>query len=249
MMKNFKFVIQYEGTRYQGWQRQVSTDNTIQGKIEAILSKMTGQDVEITASGRTDSGVHAYGQVANAHMETSMTGKQIMDYVNQYLPEDIGVISVEEVSERFHARLNASEKTYLYRVLCSDIPHIFDRRYVYVMPHELDLEAMRMAASYFIGTHDFKAFCTKKKLKKSTVRRITNIEISKVGDEVRFLYTGNGFLYHMVRILTGTLLEVGRGERDAHSMNEILQSKKREMAGELIPGKGLTLVEVKYDEK
>lgn len=248
-MKNYKFVIQYEGTRYQGWQKQVSTENTIQGKIEAILSKMTGTPVEIAGSGRTDAGVHAFGQVANAHFETKLAPTAIMEYMNRYLPEDIAVISVEEVDERFHARLNASEKTYLYRVLCSDVPHIFDRRYVYVMPKELNIQAMRDAAELLKGTHDFKGFSTKKKMKKSTVRTITDIQIQCEGDEVRFLYKGNGFLYHMVRILTGTLLEIGRGERTIDSIEEVFESRNRELAGELVPGKGLTLVEVKYEKE
>lgn len=247
-MKNYKLVIQYEGTRYQGWQRQITTDNTIQGKLEAVLSKMTGTKVEISGSGRTDTGVHALGQVANVHLDTKLSTDEIMEYMNQYLPEDIAVISVEEADERFHARLNASEKIYEYRVLCSSVPHIFDRRYVYVMPKELDIKAMQEAAAYFIGKHDFKAFCTKKKMKKSTVRNIKEIVINRVGDEVRFRYTGNGFLYHMVRIMTGTLLEVGRGERKAEEMPLILESGNREMAGELIPGRGLTLVEVRYEK-
>lgn len=248
MMKNFKLTIQYEGTRYQGWQKQVSTDNTIQGKLEAVLSKMAGADVEITGSGRTDAGVHAFCQVANVHLKGDFSCEYILEYVNRYLPEDIAVICVEEVNERFHARLHATEKTYLYRVLCSDIPHVFDRRYVHVLPEKLDVKAMKKAAAYLVGTHDFKSFCTKKKLKKSTVRTVYKIDITCEGDEVKFCYTGNGFLYHMVRIMTGTLLEVGRGVRSADSMPGILESKNREAAGELVPGKGLTLMEVKYGE-
>lgn len=248
-MSNYKFVIQYEGTRYQGWQKQVSTENTIQGKIEAVLSKMVGKTVEIDGSGRTDAGVHAYGQVANAHFETKLATKEILEYMNRYLPEDIAVISVEKVGDRFHARLNASEKTYMYRVMCSDVPHIFDRRYVYVMSKELDLHAMEQATQLLKGTHDFKGFSTKKKMKKSTIRTITDIQIKREGDEVRFIYKGNGFLYHMVRILTGTLLEIGRGERSVDSIYEIFESKNRELAGELVPGKGLTLVEVNYENE
>jgi len=247
-MKNYKFVIQYEGTRYQGWQRQITSQQTIQGKLEAVLSKMTDRKVEIAGSGRTDSGVHALGQVASAHLETVLSPDEIMSYVNQYLPEDIAVISVEEVDDRFHARLKAREKTYLYRVLCSEVPHIFDRRYVYVHPAKLDLNAMRRGAELLRGTHDFKGFSTKKKMKKSTVRTVYEIQIEQVGDEVHFRYRGDGFLYHMVRIITGTLLEIGRGERTPETIPDILRSKDREMAGELVPGKGLTLVEVSYEE-
>lgn len=255
-MSNFKMTLQYEGTRYQGWQRQDSTDNTIQGKMEALLSKMTGQQTEVQGSGRTDAGVHALGQVANFHANTEMTSEEMLEYINRYLPEDIGVISLEQVSERFHSRLNARRKTYCYRVICSGLPHVFDRRFAHVIAEEVDVDAMRRAASYFLGTHDFKAFTSNKRGKKSTVRTIEEIRIERVGsfsmkrqgidDEIRFTYSGNGFLYHMVRILTGTLLEVGTHKRKPEEMPGILASGSRENAGELVPAKGLTLMEVHY---
>ena len=248
-MKNYKLVIQYEGTRYKGWQRQDTTEQTIQGKLEGIFSKMEGRKVEVTGSGRTDAGVHALGQVANVHLETAMSQKEIMNYVNQYLPEDIAVLSVTEVSERFHSRLNAKRKTYLYRIRNTQVRNVFQRRYVHVFTKKLDLQAMQRAAGYLEGTHDFKAFSTKKKMKKSTVRRIDRIEITKKDGEIQFLYEGNGFLYHMVRIMTGTLLEVGEGKREPEEMHKILELGKRENAGELEPGCGLTLVRVEYDEK
>lgn len=255
-MSNFKMTLQYEGTRYQGWQRQESTYNTIQGKLEALLSKMTGQKIEVQGSGRTDAGVHALGQVANFHADTEMTPEEMLEYINSYLPEDIGVISLEKASERFHSRLNARGKTYCYRVICSGLPHIFDRRFAHVITEEVDVNAMRRAASYFLGTHDFKAFTSNKRGKKSTVRTIEEIRIERVGsfsmnrqgidDEIRFTYSGNGFLYHMVRILTGTLLEVGTHKRKPEEMPGILASGSRENAGELVPAKGLTLMEVRY---
>lgn len=254
-MRNFKVILQYEGTRYQGWQKQESTDNTIQGKLEALLSKMSGSKVEIQGSGRTDAGVHAVGQVANFHVDTDKTPAEIMDYMNLYLPEDIAVIDIKEVPERFHSRLNAKGKTYCYRVLNTAIPHVFDRRYVHVISQPLDVEAMRQAAAYLEGTHDFRAFTSNKRSKKSTVRTIDCIMIERVGsslftkenhDEIRFTYSGNGFLYHMVRILTGTLLEVGLHQRRPEEMAEILKSGLRENAGELVPAKGLTLMEVQY---
>jgi len=254
-MRNFKVILQYEGTRYQGWQKQESTDNTIQGKLEALLSKMSGSKVEIQGSGRTDAGVHAVGQVANFHVDTDKTPDEIMDYMNLYLPEDIAVIDIKEVQERFHSRLNAKGKTYCYRVLNTEIPHVFDRRYVHVISQPLDVEAMKQAAAYLEGTHDFRAFTSNKRSKKSTVRTINRITIERVGsllftqenrDEIRFTYSGNGFLYHMVRILTGTLLEVGLHQRRPEEMAEILKSGLRENAGELVPAKGLTLMEVRY---
>lgn len=245
-MRNIKVILQYEGTKYQGWQRQESTGNTIQGKLEALLSKMCGSKVEVQGSGRTDAGVHAFGQVANFHIDTEMTVQEIMDYMNTYLPEDIAVIAIEEVSERFHSRLNAKGKTYQYRVLNSGIPHIFDRRYVYELPKELDVDAMHRAAMLLCGTHDYRAFTSNKRSKKSTVRTVDSITIERIGDEIRFTFKGNGFLYHMVRIMMGTLLEVGLHERDAEQMERLLTDGTREDAGMLVPAKGLTLVEVRY---
>lgn len=246
-MRNFKIIIQYEGTRYQGWQKQDSTGNTIQGKLEAILEKMTGQDcVQVNGSGRTDAGVHAFGQTANFKIETTKTPRQIMDYINRYLPEDIGVIDIREMPERFHARLNAKKKTYRYRIWNSLQPCIFERRYVYELEKTLDIEAMRRTAVYFIGKHDFKAFTSNKKTKKSTVRTIESIDIEKQGNEIILTYKGDGFLYHMVRIMTGTLIEVGLHERDETSVLELLQCGTRDMAGTLAPAKGLSLVSVEY---
>lgn len=265
-MGNFKMVIQYEGTRYQGWQKQENTENTIQGKLETLLSKMTGQKIEVQGSGRTDAGVHALGQVANFHADTDMAPEEILAYMNRYLPEDIAVISLSRASERFHSRLNAKGKTYCYRVVFSDLPHVFDRRYAYVVSEKeagktaqdggLDLDAMREAAGYLLGTHDFKAFTSNKRSKKSTVRNLEEIRIEKTcsasmrmtnaQDEICFTYSGNGFLYHMVRIITGTLLEVGMHKRKPADMTGIISSGNRENAGELVPAKGLTLMEVRY---
>lgn len=247
-MRNFKIIVQYEGTRYQGWQRQDSTGNTIQGKLEAILAKMTGIDfVQVYGSGRTDAGVHALGQVANFKIHTDMSSEAVMDYINQYLPEDIGVIAIQEMPERFHSRLNAKKKTYCYRIWNSNLPCVFSRRYVYELSEKLDVGAMKTAAAYFIGMHDFKAFTSNKKSKKSTVRTIDAIEIDSNGSEIAITYSGDGFLYHMVRILTGTLIEVGLGKRSAASVETLFaQGASREMSGALVPAKGLCLVEVQY---
>lgn len=255
-MRNFKMILQYEGTRYQGWQRQESTDNTIQGKLEALLTKMTGQKTEVQGSGRTDAGVHAMGQVANFHSDVAMDAREIMEYMNVYLPEDIAVIALEEAPERFHSRLNAKGKTYCYRVVNDSVPHVFDRKYVHVVKEQLDVEAMERAAAYLQGTHDFKAFTSNRKSKKSTIRTLDAIRIERTAsvsmgmqngeDEIRFWYSGNGFLYHMVRIITGTLLEVGRHKRNPEEIAEILAGGCREAAGELAPAKGLTLMEVRY---
>ena len=245
-MRNFKVTLQYEGTRYQGWQKQESTDNTIQGKLEALLSRMAGSKVEIQGSGRTDAGVHAAGQVANFHLDTDQSPSQIMDYMNFYLPEDIAVISIEEVPERFHSRLNAKGKTYLYRVINSPVTHIFDRKYAWTVEEKLDVDAMRKAAAFLEGTHDYKAFTSLKKSKKSTVRTVERILIEEVEDEIRFTFNGDGFLYHMVRIMMGTLIEVGLHKKKPEEITGIFEKGLRENAGELVPAKGLTLLEVRY---
>ncbi|MDE7013847.1 MAG: tRNA pseudouridine(38-40) synthase TruA [Kineothrix sp.] len=245
-MRNIKVILQYEGTKYQGWQRQENTSNTIQGRLEALLTKMCGRKVEVDGSGRTDAGVHAYGQVANFHIDTEMGLQEIMDYMNRYLPEDIAVINIAEMPERFHSRLNAKGKTYRYRVINSSVPHIFDRRYVYVVEERLDVEAMRRAAGVLCGTHDYKAFTSSKKSRKSTVRTVDSITIEKEGDEIRFTFKGNGFLFHMVRIMMGTLLEAGMHKTDEAQIKKLLESGTRQEAGYLVPAKGLALVEVRY---
>lgn len=246
-MRNIRLLLQYEGTRYQGWQRQTSSDNTIQGKLETLLSKMCGEDIEIQASGRTDAGVHAMGQVANFHTNCQMSTEEMLEYINTYLPEDIVVCEVREAAPRFHSRLNAVGKRYCYRVWNSGIPNPFWRRYAVQMAEELDVEQMQKAASYLLGEHDFKPFTSTKKGKKSTVRRIDNIDITREGDMLTFTFEGNGFLHHMVRILMGTLVEVGKGERHAEEIPEILEAQSRERAGMLLPAKGLMLMEVYYE--
>jgi tRNA pseudouridine38-40 synthase len=244
-MRNIRLDVCYDGTRYNGWQRQTSHDNTIQGKLETALSRILGEPIEVSASGRTDTGVHARGQVVNFHCHSGMDCAVLLAELRKYLPEDIGIYSCREVSDRFHARLNALEKTYCYRVWNSPEPCVFDRRYVAVMGETLDLESMQQAADLLLGTHDFSAFCANKKMKKSTVRTIKSFSVERVGAEIRFTVTGNGFLHNMVRILVGTLVEVGRGERKIDSIPALFGGK-REDAGFLAPGKGLCLMEVRY---
>lgn len=244
-MRNFKLLLEYEGTRYQGWQKQENTENTIQGKLETLLCKMCGSKVEVQGSGRTDAGVHARGQVANAHMDTDMTAEEILAYMNRYLPKDIGVVSVEEVPERFHSRLLVKEKTYCYQVINSSMPHIFDRRYSYAHPAPLNVEAMRAAAGRLVGTHDFAAFTSAKKEKIYREKHYRDKDRKRAG-YAAVLFSGNGFLFHMVRILTGTLLEVGEGRRAPEDMEVLLTCGNREQAGTLVPALGLTLLEVRY---
>lgn len=246
MNKNYKLTIQYDGTRYKGWQSQKSTDVTIQGKLNDVFSKLEGKAVELQGSGRTDAGVHAMGQVANVHLSVDKTIQEMLGYVNHYLPEDIGVVEMEEVEDRFHARLSAMRKTYVYRIFNSNLPNVFERKWMYTMAESLDLAAMKQAAEYLTGTHDFAAFCTNRSKKKSTVRTIYNVEIQKKEHEVDIIITGNGFLHNMVRIMVGTLVEVGMKKRTPDEVIGILESKKRENAGITMPAKGLTLWNVEY---
>lgn len=245
-MYNYKLTIQYDGTRYRGWQVQGNTDLTIQGKLEGVLSRLTGQLVEVHGSGRTDAGVHALGQVANVKLPHPVEPSELLGELNRYLPADIGVIAAEPAPERFHARLNARSKTYRYRIWNSAIPNVLERSYLYALPEPLDVAAMERAAADLVGTHDFRSFCGLKRFKKSTVRTITDISITQDGAEVRLEFTGNGFLMRMVRILAGTLVEVGLGQREADSMPAVLAAQDRAAAGPALPAQGLALVRVEY---
>ena len=243
---NYKLTIQYDGSRYDGWQRQGNTDNTIQGKIESVLSRLVGESVEIHGAGRTDAGVHAEGQVASVKLPGKRPAAEVMDYLNQYLPEDIAVVAVEEADERFHARLTAVGKVYRYDIRLGSTPNVFRRKYQYRVEQPLDIAAMRQAAEHLTGTHDYRAFCSNKRYKKSTVRTVSAIDIQVDGADMSITFRGDGFLYNMVRILTGTLLEVGLGERKAEEMSAILESLDRTRAGKTAPAQGLTLVQVEY---
>lgn len=245
-MANFKLTLSYEGTRYRGWQRQGNTDNTIQEKLETTLSRILAQPVECSGSGRTDAGVHARAQVVSFRADTSLQPEQILAQLRLYLPQDIGALDLTRASPRFHARLNALEKTYVYRVRNTACPDVFTRRFVTQIPEPLDVEAMASAAQDFLGTHDFASFCGNPRMKKSTTRAITFFSVEHHGDEVVFTVRGNGFLMNMVRIMVGTLLEIGRGTRAADSIPAILEERRRAAAGELAPPQGLCLWEVRY---
>jgi tRNA pseudouridine38-40 synthase len=244
-MRNIRLDICYDGTRYRGWQRLSNTDNTIQGKLEQALSRILGEEIEISASGRTDAGTHAKQQVVSFHCQSQMSCDELLEALRRYLPEDIGVYSCKNASERFHARLNAKEKTYCYRVWNTDAPCVFVRKYVYRDMRSVDVDKMRAAAQLFVGLHDFSAFCANTKMKKSTERYISAFSVERIDNEIRFTVTGNGFLHHMVRIMVGTLLEIGRGEREVSSISDLFGGARAD-AGELIPACGLCLMEVSY---
>ncbi len=244
-MRNLRLDICYDGTRYRGWQRLASSEDTIQGKLETVLSRVLGQEIEVSGSGRTDAGVHARNQVANFHTDSTMSAEEILRELRCYLPKDIGIYSCKEVPDRFHARLNAKHKTYRYRIWNSDVPCVFERKFVSVIEEPLSIEEMKRAAEHLLGEHDFSAFCGNPRFKKSAVREIYSLEMERVGQEVQITVNGNGFLYHMVRILVGTLVEVGRGMRSADSIPGLFGAK-REQAGFLAEAQGLCLMEVTY---
>lgn len=246
MRKNYKLSISYDGTRYLGWEHQPGTDMTIQGKLENVFEKMTGSFPEIICCGRTDAGVHAKAMIANVFLDTNLSETAIRDYANKYLPEDISVNEVKEASDRFHARYNATGKTYCYTCYAGASKPVFDRKYVYFLDKEPDIEKMKKAAEYLKGEHDFASFCSNPKMKKSTVRNVDSIDIRKSGDYIYFTYHGSGFLQHMVRILTGTLLEVGFDKRTPESIPELIDKKDRKLAGETAPAQGLCLIKVDY---
>lgn len=253
---NVKIILQYDGSRFDGWQKQGNTENTIQGRLEAVLEKMCGYPVEVHGSGRTDRGVHALGQTANFHLPDGENWKveQVRSYLNRYLPDDIRVLEAEQAPERFHSRLNAKSKTYRYLLETGEKRDVFSRRYVCALGkcfspapgQRPDLARMREAAGFLEGTHDFKGFSSLKKFKKSTVRTIESITFEENGTVLAIEYTGDGFLYNMIRILTGTLLEVGLGLRTPESVREILETGNREKAGKTMPPEGLALVRVRY---
>ena len=250
MKRNYKMTISYDGTRFFGWERQPGKDMTIQGKLESVLSKMTGvtdgEKVNVIGAGRTDAGVHARAMTANVVLDTDKTEGEIQDYMNTYLPEDISVNEVRACSERFHARYNALGKTYRYTCWYGASKPVFDRKYVTVLDKEPDVIKMQEASEYLIGTHDFKSFCGNTHMKKSTVRCVDNIKIERSGNYIRLYFHGNGFLQNMVRILTGTLLEVGYGNIEPSQVKDILEACDRQKAGPTARPEGLCMMKVDY---
>lgn len=246
-MPNFCMTLCYDGTRWRGWQRQGNTPNTIQARVETALSEILEQPVEVHGSGRTDAGVHARMQTASFRAKTQLSPDTILKRLRAVLPPDIGVTELHEAQPRFHARLNCTGKTYVYRIWNSTAPNVFDRRWQHTVPEPLDLAAMQRAGDALCGTHDFTSFCANRHMKKSAVRTLRAVRITRAGDEVRIAFTGDGFLYHMVRILAGTLIEVGLGRRSPDDMPAVLGARDRAAAGETAPAQGLILWETEYD--
>lgn len=245
-MRNIKLTIEYDGSRYQGWTRlgKNESNNTISNKIQDVLKKMTDEYIiELNCGCRTEVGVHAYAQVANFKTECSMSLLDIKHYLNRYLPMDIAITDVEAVPERFHAQLNASSKTYVYRMTVTDVPSVFDRKHTYHCFKKPDKHAMQEAAAALTGVHDFKNFSTVKKTK-STVREIYDIDIYDDGEEMQILIHADDFLHNMARIIIATLLEVGFGTRHADEIEEIFDGEAAASAP--CDPRGLYLQEVSY---
>lgn len=245
-MRNIKLTIRYDGSRYKGFQRLKDNDMTIQGKIEDVLSKMTNESIEIIGSGRTDMGVHAYGQVANFKTNSNLSIEKMKSYLYEYLPEDIVITNLEEVEDRFHSRYNAKSKVYLYKIYNNKFHDPFLRRYTTHISKKLDIELMREASKYFIGEHDFTSFASSKSKKKSNIRTIYSINIKEDNGLIEIYFEGNGFLYNMVRIMTGALIDVGHKKIVPEDIKKMLEEKDRTKSSDTAAAKGLYLYKVSY---
>ena len=246
-MRNIKLTIEYDGKDFNGWQKQPNKLN-IQGEIERVIENITGEKVELIASGRTDAGVHAMGQVANFKTNASIPIEKIPIALNTNLKKAILIKSAEEVEERFHSRLNCKRKTYRYVINNSKYGTAIYRNLETHIPMKLDINKMQEAVKYFEGEHDFKAFKASGTSSKSSVRTIYKAEVIDAGNERIYIeLTGNGFLYNMVRIISGTLVDVGLGKIQPKDIQEIIQLEKRENAGKTLPPQGLYLLKVEYE--
>ncbi len=244
-MKNYKITVAYDGTNFNGWQNQGNTENTIQNHIETVLSKVLREKIEIIASGRTDKGVHAYNQVCNFKTKSTIT-KDTLKLINDELNNAVVIKECKEVDERFHARYNVKSKTYRVKLLNSKFNNPITRKYVYNIEDKLNLEKMNKAAESFVGEHDFSGFSSLKKSKKTTVRTISKVEIIQNGEEIEILVTGDGFLYNQVRIMAGTLIDIGLNKLKENVIADVFDEKVRASAGHTIPPYCLYLDFVAY---
>ncbi len=244
-MRNIKLIIEYDGGNYFGWQKQ-NNCISIQETIEKAIFKITGENINIIGSSRTDSGVHAKGMVANFHTNSGIPENRFREAINTKLPDDIAIIKSEEVSENFHARYNSRGKTYSYTIVNREEKVALNRNYCYVVKDKLDIELMKEACKLFIGEHDFSAFRSTGSSVRSSVRTVADLHLDCLDNTIKFFITGNGFLYNMVRIIVGTILEVGMGKKDLHGINEAFSTLDRNMAGPCAPARGLVLEEENY---
>jgi tRNA pseudouridine38-40 synthase len=243
--RNIKMILSYDGSSFMGWQAQPG-QRTVQSTVEDVLKIIFDEQIRINAAGRTDAGVHAFGQVAAFSTLSSITTGALQKAINSLLPDDISIISVEDAPEEFHPRYSAKSKTYLYAIDTSSVRNPFFSRYALHARHRLDIESMMQSTGYFIGEHDFASFMGAGTPVKSTVRTISASEITVRGSMVYYTIRGSGFLRHMVRNIVGTLVEVGKGKIPIDGIDEIIKAKDRSMAGPTAPPQGLYLVNVKY---
>jgi tRNA pseudouridine38-40 synthase len=245
-MRNIKLVLEYDGGRYNGWQRQTTIKSTVQGRIEHVLRLMTGEEIELKGAGRTDTGVHALGQVANFHTRNPMKLAEMEDYLHKYFPDDINLLAIKEMPDRFHSRLNAKGKIYAYRIWNHPVNNIFNRGFFYHIRQPLNVEKMKQAANLFIGTKDFQSFTAIKSKTKSTVRTISKIEIIKERSEITLTFHGDGFLHKMVRVITGTIIQAGLEELSVSDIDGMFEQAQRSVAGFTAPPHALFLAKVIY---
>lgn len=244
MNQNILLKIQYIGTNYCGWQKQ-NNGKSIQQEIERAICEVTGKQVNLIGSGRTDRGVHALGQVANFVIDTTIPVEKIKYAINYYLPDDIRIIESKAVEDSFHARYSSKKKTYCYRINMNEIESPFEKNRSYFVGKELDLSKMKEQSKFLMGEHDFAAFQSEGSSVKTTVRTIYSLEINCINNIAEIHIIGNGFLYNMVRIIAGTLIEIGKGKN--YSIVDILNTKQRENAGPTAPACGLFMEKVEYD--
>ncbi|MEJ6949550.1 tRNA pseudouridine(38-40) synthase TruA [Natronospora cellulosivora (SeqCode)] len=245
-MQNIKITLEYDGSKYSGWQIQKNTSMTIQEKVEIALKKVNKKDLKLMGASRTDAGVHALGQVANCLFDVAIPPERVPVALNRYLPADIICKKAEKVSIDFHARYDSKGKKYLYRIYNNRIPSVFIRNYAYHYIHELDISLMQKASKAFLGEHDFSSFQSAGCAAKNPVKTIETFDIYTKGKEFFFEIKGSGFLYNMIRIMVGTLIEVSEGKIKLEDMGKIIEGKDRNLAGFTAPAKGLTLLEVYY---
>ena len=247
-MRRIRLRVAYDGTAYCGWQVQPEVP-TIEGELNQAISRLTKEEIIVIGASRTDAGVHAKGNVAVFDTESTIPADRFAYALNPLLPEDIVVVASDEVEADWHPRHCDTEKTYEYKILNSKFPDPMRRRDTYHVSFDLDLEKMREAAGYLKGEHDFKSFCANRRMKKSTVRTIYSLTVTKADDLITIRISGSGFLYNMVRIIAGTLVKIGMGVYPPEKMEEILEEKNRAAAGPTIPARGLTLVSLEYEKE
>ncbi len=244
-MRRIKLIVAYDGTEYSGWQIQPEAP-TIEMYLDKAIHELTGENVHVTGASRTDAGVHAYGNVAVFDTESTIPGDRFTFALNRFLPDSIVIQDSWEVAGDFHPRHCNTRKTYEYRILNTAVPLPQKRNYTWHVAGSIDIDRMREAAAYIVGEHDFKSFCCVRTQAESTVRTIYSLEILQEGSEIIIRIKGNGFLYNMVRIITGTLIQVGKGRFQPEYVKQMLKAKDRTVAGQTAPPQGLTLVGIEY---